>query len=35
MAKEFIENQDYEPTASKQSNILYREQLEYTSKKIF
>ena len=35
MAKEIIENENNEQYTSGKSNILYREQLEYTSKKIF
>jgi hypothetical protein len=35
MAKEITENENSEQYTSGKSNILYREQLEYTSKKIF
>jgi len=35
MAKVIEENENTEQFTSKQSNILYREHLEYTSKKIF
>ncbi|WNE40156.1 MAG: hypothetical protein GBAus27B_000223 [Mycoplasmataceae bacterium] len=37
MAREITENQDYEQSERKSSNsnVLYREHLEYTAKKMF
>jgi len=35
MAKEITENENYEPSTSKRSDILYRSHLEYAGGKIF
>jgi hypothetical protein len=35
MTIDITENEDHEKPVRKHSNILYREHLEYTSKKIF